>query len=459
MADEATKKSVLLVATLSAYLTPFMAASINVALPQIQADFEMDAVSLTWIPTAYLLATAMFIVPLGKLADIVGRRTIFAYGISIFTLASCLAALSINAPMLLGARVVQGIGSAMIFSTSMAMLATVFPPGERGRAIGINVTAVYLGLSTAPFLGGVLTQYISWRSIFAVVVPLGILICYVSLVKLKWKWLRPAHERLDVMGSLLYGLAIMVFMLGLSGVPSPLGFAAIVAGVVLFLFFGLWELRSPSPVLNLELFKTNRAFAFSSAAALINHSATFAVTFLVSLYLQYTKGLNPSVTGLVLMAQPITMAIFSAVAGGLSDRIEPRKVASAGMALTAAGLFIMTLIEKDTSLVLIILNLVLIGFGFAFFSSPNVNAVMTSVEKTFYGLASGVVGVMRLLGQMFSMGITSVLFAVYIGPVSITPELNPVFLKCFQSAFMVFGCLCSIGILASLSRGKIIRDQ
>jgi EmrB/QacA subfamily drug resistance transporter len=459
VADEATKKSVLLVATLSAYLTPFMAASINVALPQIQADFEMDAVSLTWIPTAYLLATAMFIVPLGKLADIVGRRTIFAYGISIFTLASCLAALSINAPMLLGARVVQGIGSAMIFSTSMAMLATVFPPGERGRAIGINVTAVYLGLSTAPFLGGVLTQYISWRSIFAVVVPLGILICYVSLVKLKWKWLRPAHERLDVMGSLLYGLAIMVFMLGLSGVPSPLGFAAIVAGVVLFLFFGLWELRSPSPVLNLELFKTNRAFAFSSAAALINHSATFAVTFLVSLYLQYTKGLNPSVTGLVLMAQPITMAIFSAVAGGLSDRIEPRKVASAGMALTAAGLFIMTLIEKDTSLVLIILNLVLIGFGFAFFSSPNVNAVMTSVEKTFYGLASGVVGVMRLLGQMFSMGITSVLFAVYIGPVSITPELNPVFLKCFQSAFMVFGCLCSIGILASLSRGKIIRDQ
>ncbi|MDQ1239707.1 MAG: hypothetical protein QG577_1893, partial [Thermodesulfobacteriota bacterium] len=108
---------------------------------------------------------------------------------------------------------------------------------------------------------------------------------------------------------------------------------------------------------------------------------------------------------------------------------------------------------------LIILNLVLVGFGFAFFSSPNMNAIMTSVEKSFYGLASGVVGVMRLLGQMFSMGITSVLFAMYLGPVSITPELNPVFLKCFQSAFIVFGCLCSVGILASLSRGSIIRNQ
>ncbi len=459
MADEATKKSVLLVATLSAFLTPFMAASINVALPQIQAEFKMDAISLTWIATAYLLATAMCIVPLGKLADMVGRRTIFAYGISIFTVASCLAALSINAPMLLGARVVQGIGSAMIFSTGMAMLATVFPPGERGRAIGINVTSVYLGLSTAPFLGGVLTQYISWRGVFAIVVPLGILICYVSIVKLQWKWLRPADERLDVMGSLLYAFAIMVFMLGLSGVPSPFGFAAIAVGVILFLLFGRWELKCPSPVLNLELFRGNRAFAFSSAAALINYSATFAVTFLVSLYLQYIKGLNPLVTGLVLMAQPITMAILSPVAGGLSDRIEPRKVASVGMALTAAGLFIMTLIGKDTSLVLIVLDLVLIGFGFAFFSSPNMNAIMTSVEKSFYGLASGVVGVMRLLGQMFSMGITSVLFAVYLGPVSITPELNPVFLKCFQSAFIVFGCLCSVGILASLSRGKIIRDQ
>lgn len=459
MAEENTKKSVLLVATLSAFLTPFMAASINVALPSIQTEFGLDAILLTWIPTSYLLSTAMFLVPLGKLADIVGRRTIFAYGISLFTIASCLSSVSLNVSMLLASRVVQGIGAAMVFGTGMAMLATVFPPGERGRAIGINVTAVYLGQSVAPFIGGLLTQYVSWRGVFAATVPLGIFTAYISLVKLRWTWLRPATERLDVRGSLLYACAILIFMFGLSGIPSPQGAAAIAVGAILFVVFVLWELRIPCPVLNLELFRDNRAFALSSAAALINYSATFAITFLLSLYLQYIKNLDPTQTGVVLMAQPITMAVFSPLAGGLSDRIEPQKVASSGMALTAVGLFLMTFLDEHSSIISVILDLIVVGFGFALFSSPNMNAIMTSVDKSFYGLASGVVGSMRLLGQMLSMGIASVMFAVYFGPVTISPELHPVFLKCVRGTFLVFASTCAVGILASLGRGKIIRKH
>jgi EmrB/QacA subfamily drug resistance transporter len=457
MADETTKKSVLFVATLSGFLTPLMASSINVALPAIQKDFGVDAILLTWIPTSYLLSTSMFLVPLGKLADILGRRKIFVYGISIFTFASCLSAAALNLAMLLAARVVQGIGTAMIFGTGMAMLATAFPPGERGKAIGINVTAVYIGLSVGPLIGGILTQYFSWRGVFAATIPLGILTIYVSLAKLTWAWRRPPSERFDITGSVLYALSIMVLMLGLSAVPSARGIVAILAGTILFIFFVGWQLKVPSPVINLELFRSNRAFAFSSAAALINYSATFAVTFLLSLYLQYIKNLDPTHAGLVLMAQPITMALFSPLAGRLSDRIEPQKVASSGMAMTALGLGFMTFLGEHSSIMSVVLNLILLGLGFALFSSPNMNAIMNSVERSSYGLAGGVVGSMRLLGQMLSMGIASVMFALYIGPMTISPELHPVFLNCINASFGVFGCTCAVGILASLARGKIIR--
>jgi len=246
-------------------------------------------------------------------------------------------------------------------------------------------------------------------------------------------------------------------MLGLSAVPSARGIVAILAGTILFIFFVGWQLKVPSPVINLELFRSNRAFAFSSAAALINYSATFAVTFLLSLYLQYIKNLDPTHAGLVLMAQPITMALFSPLAGRLSDRIEPQKVASSGMAMTALGLGFMTFLGEHSSIMSVVLNLILLGLGFALFSSPNMNAIMNSVERSSYGLAGGVVGSMRLLGQMLSMGIASVMFALYIGPMTISPELHPVFLNCINASFGVFGCTCAVGILASLARGKIIR--
>jgi EmrB/QacA subfamily drug resistance transporter len=460
-ADQATKRAVLLVATLAAFLTPFTASSINIALPSIQAEFHVDTMLLTWIPTSYLLSTSMFLVPFGKIADLVGRRRIFVYGISIFTFASCLSAVSLNVTMLLCFRVLQGMGTAMIFGTGMAMLATVFPPGERGKVIGINVATVYIGLSAGPFLGGLLTEQFTWRGIFAATVPLGILTICVSLWKLKWRWQRTGKEKFDVLGSLLYAFSIVTFMLGLSDLPSLRGVLLILVGICFFILFVRCELRSPSPVLNINLFKNNRAFAFSSLAALINYSATFAVTFLLSLYLQYLREFSPRDAGLVLMAQPITMAILSPIAGRISDRVEPQKVASSGMFLTALGLLLLSFLTAHTSLALILMNLILLGCGFALFSSPNMNAIMNSVDRAFYGIASGVVGSMRLVGQMLSMGLAAVIFALYIGPVHITPEIHPVFLKSLKAAFTLFAIICFIGILASLARGKILpkRDE
>jgi EmrB/QacA subfamily drug resistance transporter len=455
MTNDATKRTTLLAATLASFLTPFMGSSTNVALPSIGREFSMDAVLLSWVPTSYLLAAAMFLVPFGRIADIHGRKRVFLYGTALFTIASLLTALSLSAPMLISARILQGIGSSMIFGTGVAILTSVFPPGERGRVLGINVAAVYTGLSVGPFLGGVLTQNLGWRSIFFLMVPLGLVVITFVLWRLKGEWAEARGEPFDLSGSVIYALSLVALMYGFSLLPDITGAGLIVAGVVGLAVFALWEVRTRVPVLNIRLFARNRPFAFSNLAALLNYSANSAVAFLLSLYLQYIKALTPQQAGLVLIAQPIVQALLSPVAGWFSDRIEPRIVASAGMALTAIGLALLIPVSVATPLWTIVARLLLLGLGFALFSSPNMNAIMGSVERRLYGIASGMLGTMRLVGQMLSMGIATLLFALYLGRVEITPELYPLFLDSARTAFAVFAVLCVGGIFASLARGRI----
>jgi EmrB/QacA subfamily drug resistance transporter len=451
----ASKISALIVAASSSFLTPFTISSVNIALPSIQKEFQINALLLSWIATSYILSAAIFLLPFGKLADIYGRKKIFRYGIIIFTFSSFLAAFSNSAWMLVFSRIVQGLGSAMVFATGIAIISSVFPPEERGKALGITVAAVYSGLSCGPFFGGLLTQNFTWRSIFVVNIPLGIIIILLILFKLKGEWADAKGERFDVKGSALYALSLIALMCGVTLLPGISGFILIITGCFgLFLFYRL-EKSIRYPVFDVNLFGTNRVFAFSCFAALINYSATFSVTFLTSLFLQYIKGLSPQEAGIVLISQPVMMTIFSPLAGRLSDRIEPRIIASIGMAITACGLIILSVLQENTGIVLIAACLMLLGFGFALFSSPNMNAIMGSVEKRFYGIASGSVGTMRLLGQMLSMGIVTLIFALLIGPVQITNEYHSVFIKSFRIALVIFSVLCTAGIFLSLSRGKL----
>jgi EmrB/QacA subfamily drug resistance transporter len=397
----------------------------------------------------------MFLVPFGRLADIHGRKRVFAYGMGIFTLASLALAFSSSAGMLITLRVLQGFGSAMIFGTGMAILTSVFPAAERGRVLGINVAAVYLGLSLGPVLGGFLTHQFGWRSIFLVNVPLGLFVIYLVVVKLNREWAEAQGEKFDAVGSLFYAFTLVALMYGLSLLPAISGVWFILAGTLGCLLFVAWDRRSASPLLNMELFFHNPAFAFSNLAALINYSATFAVTFLLSLYLQYLKGFTPQHAGMILISQPVVMALFSPFAGRLSDKIEPRVVASIGMGFTVAGLLLFMFIDRDTHLGFIVTGLMLLGFGFALFSSPNTNAVMSSIEKKFYGVGSSTLATMRLIGQMLSMGIAMVIFALSIGSARITPEYYPQFLTSMKTAFMIFSSLCFLGVFASLARGKV----
>lgn len=453
--NAANKKAALIVATLGAFFAPFMGSSVNIALPSIGSEFAMDAISLGWVATAYLLAAAIFVVPFGRVADIYGRKRIFMCGVLIFAVSSLLLAISASATMLISFRILQGIGGAMILGTGVAIITSVFPAEERGKALGINVAAVYLGLSLGPFLGGFLTQHFGWRSIFLVNVPLGLIILAFIFWRLKGEWAEAKGEKFDITGSIIYTLMLTAIMYGLSLLPEMSGVWLILAGALGFVAFVKWEMKVESPVLNMNLFRNNTVFALSNLAALINYSATFAVGFLLSLYLQYIKGLSPQSAGVILVSAPVMQAIFSPLAGRLSDKIEPRIVASTGMGLTVVGLVFFTFLSEETSLGFIVAGLIILGFGFALFSSPNTNAVMSSVEKRVYGVASATLATMRQIGMMFSMGIAMLLFAIDIGRVQIIPEYYPLFLKSVNSAFIIFVVLCFGGIFASLARGKI----
>ena len=455
MTTKQNKKSALIIATLSAFLGPYMGSSINIALPDIGETFSMNAISLGWVATSYILTAAVFLIPFGRLADIYGRKKNYIIGISIFTLSSLLCAVAHSQASIIVYRLIQGIGSAFIFSTGTAILVSVYPPNERGRVLGINAAAVYIGLSIGPFLGGILTQAFGWRSVFWVNVPVGILLVLLSAILLKGEWAEAKGEKFDLVGSIILIASLTALILGMGNLPHTNGVIMVIVGILGVILFVVQQMRVKYPLVKISLFTKNRVFAFSNLAAFINYSATFAITFLLSLYLQYVKGFDAHYAGTILVAQPIIMALFSPIAGKLSDKTEPRFVASVGMALVAIGLFLLIFVNSETTTLTLVLYLMLLGLGFALFSSPNTNAVMTSVDRKTYGIASSILGTMRLTGQMFSMGIAMLVFSITLGKAKITPDLYGQYSNSMSYIFVIFTVLCVFGVFASLARGKV----
>ncbi|HOP64791.1 MAG TPA: MFS transporter [Spirochaetota bacterium] len=445
--DPKIKKVALIISAISAFLTPFMGSAINIVLPSIGKDFNLNAVEMGWVVTSYILSSAIFLVPFGRLSDIMGRKKIFYAGILLFTLFTLLiAVIPANSTLLITIRFIQGIGSAMIFGTGMTIIVSVYPPAERGRALGINVASVYLGLAVGPFLGGFFTQHFTWRSVFIATALIGLfLIIYIPL-KLKGEWADARGEKFDISGSIIYGISLVSLMFGFSKLPTWTGFILITSGVLLFIIFAFYESRIEHPVLNFSIFRSSKTYTLATTSALINYSATFGVGFLMSLYLQNVKNLSPFQAGTVMLAQPVIQTFFSPIAGKLADRKEPQSIASAGMGITAIGLTMLTFIGRDTGIPFIAATLAVLGFGFAFFSSPNTTAAMNSADKRYYGVASSILGTMRLLGQMFSMGISMIVFTIIMKDAKITKTNSELFLKSTMIIFIIFAVLCFAGI-------------
>jgi EmrB/QacA subfamily drug resistance transporter len=452
---EADKRAVQVSMALSGFLTPFAGSSFNIALPSIAREYALSAVSMSWASLAYLLTSAMFLIPFGKVADMYGRKRVFLYGIAVFTVASGLLAVYPSSSTIIAFRALQGLGSAMIFGTGVAILVTVHEPHERGRVLGLNIAAVYVGLSVGPTLGGFLTTSFGWRSIFLVNVAVGLLVIATTLTKIKGDWAEHGDKRFDMVGSGVYSAMLLVLMYGMSLLPDADAWIWIAGGLLLLGVFIYVEARAENPVLDVRLFASNKAFSYSNLAALINFSATFAMTLLLSMYLQYLKALNAQQAGMVMIASPVMQALVSPVAGRLSDRYAPYRLAAVGMTVTGVSIVPFIFLEAETSLIYIAGSLALLGVGLALFASPNTNAVMGSVDKSRYGVASSTVGTMRLTGQMLSTGIAMTLFAINMGGAQITPELYPQLLTSIKTTFTVFFVLCIPGVAASLVRGRI----
>lgn len=453
------KNLLLFLIVLTSFINPFMGAAVNIALPQMAAEFSMNTVMMSWVSMSFLLASAVVLLPIGKIADIAGRKKIFIYGNVIFTLSSALCALSANSFMLISFRVIQGIGGAMMFGIGTAMITSVFPPEQRGRALGINLSAVYLGLTLAPLLGGFLTDLFGWRSIFWLTVPFGLVVIPATLYAIKTEWREAQGETLDYRGTIIYMISISLLMYGFSKLPDPYAVGLALAGMAGMILFVVNEYRVPIPILNMRLFTQNKVFAYSNLAALINYAATFAVTFILSLYLQYIKELTPSDAGMLLVTQPILMTLVASFSGRLSDKFDPRLLASAGMGIIVIGLGMLAFIDEHTPFSYLVVSLAILGIGFGMFSSPNTNAVMSSVEKRYLGVASAIIATMRLAGQLMSMAIATLVLHTLLGEHKIVPANHVSFVLGTRIIFVIFALLCILGVFASLARGTRIEKK
>jgi EmrB/QacA subfamily drug resistance transporter len=445
------KQSVLIIATLTAFITPFLVASINVALPRMTVHFHMEAVVMTWVNTIYFLALAMAQVPMGRLADIYGQKKIFITGLVISAVAAVGGGMANSVTLLLISRAFQGFGAGMTFNTVIAVLTSVFPSESRGKALGISMSGTYAGLILGPLIGGYLTEHYGWPSIFYLSAALIIMELGLVLLTLKGEWREARGEKFDATGSAIYAVAVAMFMYGFSSLPAVTGIVFLTAGITGLVFLVKKELRTPSPILDFRLFKNNRIFLFANLATLSNYLATYALTFLLNLYLQYIKGFSPQKAGLVMIAASIPMTIFTPLAGRLSDKIEPRLVAAAGQFLNAIALLMLIFLGNGTSLWYIIAVLALYGTGIGLFSSPNTNAIMGSVEKKVLGAVSGTIGTMRTGGMMLSMGMMMILFTLFVGQAEITRPLYPQFLTSARVGFIVFTIVCLGGAVAQLA--------
>jgi EmrB/QacA subfamily drug resistance transporter len=453
--DRAGQRIALIAGIIASFLTPFMTSSVNIALPVIGTEFVLNASTLGWIATAYLLAAAMVLMPAGRLADIIGRKKLYLIGLGLYSGASFLCAAAVSSATLIVFRILQGVGAGVIFATGLAIVTSVFPPEKRGMALGIVAGSTYLGLSLGPVLGGFLTHYLGWRSIFWSTAPVGLVALALVLLGLKGDWAEAEGEPFDLAGSLVLAIALPALVYGSSSLPSLRGILLLAAGLLGIAGFFLLEQRVASPIFPAKLLLNNRTFAFSSLAALINYASTFAVTFLLSLYLQHILGLPPQSAGTVLVAQPIVMAAVSPIAGRLSDRFEVRVLASIGMALVSLGLALLSFLGNRTRVPFVVVSLIVLGLGYGLFSSPNMNAIMSSVEKRLYGVASATVGTVRLMGQMLSMSIAVLIFTLIIGKVEISPAVYPELLSSVRISFAVLAIICFGGIFASMVRGRL----
>ena len=435
------------------FLTPFMMSAVGVALPAIGNDFSAGAVQLGLVEMTYILAVSLFMLPAGRMGDIHGRKKVFISGCSLFVIATLILALAPTIESFILFRFLQGAGASMVTATSVAILSSVIPPKQRGKAMGIVVAAVYMGLSAGPTLAGFMVTHLGWRWIFFSALPLEIAALILIITRLKGEWKGAEGMPFDWIGSLIYMASLFAMIYGATHLKQgDIPMVLLIGGFAGLVSFLVWEAKSSSPILNIGLLVTNRVFAMSNVATLINYAASFGVTFFFSLYLQQVKGLSPQHAGLILITQPILQAVLSPFAGKLSDTYPPARIATSGMVLCTIALALCTTITVETPIAMIVAILMLLGVGFAFFSSPNMTTVMGSVSPKDYGIASSLIATMRTMGMLSAMTVITLLLSLFMGKAPVSHETATAYVSTMTTGFVIFTILSIMGIFCSMGR-------
>ena len=442
---------ILVISSMGGFLVSFMSSAVNIALPLIGEEFQVSAVMLSWISLSYILFAAAILLPVGRMADLHGRVRFFIYGMTLFTIVAFASALAPSAPVLLALRAIHGVALAFASVTATALVVLAYPPESRGRALGLSVTGVYLGLTLGPVLGGLIVHNLGWRMLFVFVGALGLINLILPLWRLRGlDWREQKTGRFDVLGSLIFAVSLPLLLLGFSFLPRVSGIVLIVSGLAGLAGFLWWETRAADPLLQVDLLRHNRVFTFASGASFINYSATSAMLFLMSLYLQFNRGLSAQTAGLVLVTGAVFQTAFAPLAGRLADRVQARYVFTGGMILSLMGLVAFIFLSPTTPYAYIIGGICAMGLGVAFFSSPNTYTITGSVQKRRLGEATATIGVMRNTGMAMSTGLATLVIAIVVGREAIVPDKYPQLMRSIQISFFIFAALCAVGVAISL---------
>lgn len=444
-----TKNLILLICSVLSFFTVFAVNAVMVVVPSIAGEFHMSNIVQNWVIIIFLLVVAVLSVPAGQISGKYGLKKVTILSVILFIIISIVNVLVTSSEQFLLCRVVLGISLSFINVTSMAMIVSAFAPEERGKALGINITGVYVGLSLSPVLGGILNYQLGWRSVVLFGVPFLFVILALLLTKIDEEWITFEDVALDYNGSLFYGVGMVLFMYGFTILNEPLGVILTVVGIIVLVLFAFVELRVDNPVFDIRFFK-NRKFLSANFASLCAYLATFAVTTILNYHLQYIKGFDSQLSGIILLVAPICQVIIAPIAGRLSDRYVPQILAAIGMGLGTVSLVLFSFLDFATSLEFLVISMILYGIGFGLFSPPNTNVIMGSVPPKDTSVASAAVATMRTVGQAMSMGILTLVFAFIMGNVAITPEVHPLLVQSSQITCLICVALCVASVFASL---------
>ena len=459
------------------FVTVMDQSGVNIAIPGIADQFDADIPAVQWVTLGYVLSTSAFLLPMGRLADMVGRARVYLAGLLVFMGLAAIAGAAQMLPMLIAAKVLQGVGAAAIQANGMAMIVGAFPDRERGRAVGLHMTVIGTGSISGPIIGGLLISGFGWRSVFYAGIPMGLIAVAAGLAVLRREAptrLGSAGARFDWPGAGMSSGALITFLLGMTngqrlGLGSPFVVAAFSAAILLFVAFIWWERRASDPMLDLGLFRS-KLFSMGVSARFVSFLGSSSVFFLMPFYLMQILGYPASRAGLMMVPGSICMAIMGPISGRLSDRIGTRWLAVAGMALSAAAMFTFSRLTVDSTPLHVMFGMVLSGSGMGIFASTNTSAVMSALGREKYGIVSALLSVTRTSANVTGIALATTIVAVAMGSLGYEPSLAGVadegsegvklaFTTGMQRAYLLAVALVLIAMVLSALRGESIPNR